>query len=109
MDISLDDRIKLSKNGTGANKNKQQRIPNRNKKYSGTMDAHLRYFKQVTFCEEYPRSNGLDREDNMEELELYKIKKDKLKNKVDTLQSKLDKKLVSEEHIHHVHAEICRL
>ncbi|GJX94640.1 hypothetical protein Tco_0349226 [Tanacetum coccineum] len=43
-----------------------------------------------------------------EELELYKIKKDKLKNKVDTLQSKLDKKLVSEEHIHHVHAEICR-
>ncbi|GJZ27278.1 hypothetical protein Tco_0571531 [Tanacetum coccineum] len=44
-----------------------------------------------------------------EELELYKIEKDKLKNELDALQSKLDEKLVSEEHIHHIHAEICRL
>ncbi|PWA93607.1 hypothetical protein CTI12_AA068940 [Artemisia annua] len=44
-----------------------------------------------------------------EELELYRFEKDKLKNEVDALQSKLDEKLVSEEHIHHVHAEISRL
>nr|GEU94772.1 ADP-ribosylation factor GTPase-activating protein AGD3 [Tanacetum cinerariifolium] len=45
--LFADDNIKMSKNRTGANKAKQQRIPNKNKKYNGTMDAHLHYFKQV--------------------------------------------------------------
>ncbi|KAI3804480.1 hypothetical protein L1987_26054 [Smallanthus sonchifolius] len=34
MDMSLDDIIKMSKNGTGFNKAKKQRIPNKNQKFS---------------------------------------------------------------------------
>ncbi|XP_076904002.1 uncharacterized protein LOC143559245 [Bidens hawaiensis] len=34
MDMTLDDIIKMSKNGTGANKGKKQRLPNKNQKFS---------------------------------------------------------------------------
>ncbi|KAF5774733.1 hypothetical protein HanRHA438_Chr13g0614541 [Helianthus annuus] len=37
MDMSLDDIIKMSKNGTGANKGKKQRIPNKNQKFSNNV------------------------------------------------------------------------
>ncbi|XP_076945223.1 uncharacterized protein LOC143616212 [Bidens hawaiensis] len=34
MDMTLDDIIKMSKNGTGANKGKKQRLSNKNQKFS---------------------------------------------------------------------------
>ncbi|GJU43018.1 hypothetical protein Tco_1200284 [Tanacetum coccineum] len=37
MDMSLDDIIKMSKNGTVANKAKQQRIPNKNQKFTNNV------------------------------------------------------------------------
>ncbi|XP_071737458.1 uncharacterized protein [Rutidosis leptorrhynchoides] len=37
VDMSLDDIIKMSKNGTGVNKSKKQRIPNKNQKYSNNV------------------------------------------------------------------------
>ncbi|MFS7927137.1 hypothetical protein Hanom_Chr04g00305431 [Helianthus anomalus] len=37
MDMSLDDIIKMSKNGTSANKGKKQRIPNKNQKFSNNV------------------------------------------------------------------------
>ncbi|KAI7733098.1 hypothetical protein M8C21_010376 [Ambrosia artemisiifolia] len=37
MDMSLDDIIKMSKNGNGANKGKKQRIPNKNQKFSNNV------------------------------------------------------------------------
>lgn len=37
MDMALDDIIKMSKAGTGANKAKKQRIPNKNQKFSNNV------------------------------------------------------------------------
>ncbi|KAM0005766.1 hypothetical protein Hdeb2414_s0198g00830371 [Helianthus debilis subsp. tardiflorus] len=37
MDMSLDDIIKMSKNGAGATKGKKQRIPNKNQKFSNNV------------------------------------------------------------------------
>ncbi|KAI3756367.1 hypothetical protein L1987_56187 [Smallanthus sonchifolius] len=37
MDMSLDDIIKMSKNGTGLNKARKQRIPNKNQKFSNNV------------------------------------------------------------------------
>ncbi|KAJ0802636.1 hypothetical protein HanPI659440_Chr03g0131211 [Helianthus annuus] len=37
MDMSLDDIIKMSKNGTGVNKDKKQRVPNKNQKFANNV------------------------------------------------------------------------
>nr|XP_043628047.1 uncharacterized protein LOC122599583 isoform X2 [Erigeron canadensis] len=44
MDMSLDDIIKMSKNGNGASKGKQQRIPNKNQKFfnNGVQDKAMK-------------------------------------------------------------------
>ncbi|PWA90074.1 hypothetical protein CTI12_AA104320 [Artemisia annua] len=51
MDMSLDDIIKMSKNGTGTNKAKQQRIPNKNQKYTNNASAQDKSVKLRRFMD----------------------------------------------------------